>query len=80
MYAARDQDSQFAVVHADGSRREIGNPLKVGSPGRVLGPSVDQRRFLPPWLCANWDGAQSVVVRNPVDGREVVLPCHAVAP
>jgi hypothetical protein len=77
MYAAKDPDPEFTVVFADGSRREVGNPLKVGSPVRLLGSSVDQRRHLPPWLCANWEGARSVVLRFPKTGDEVILPCHS---
>jgi hypothetical protein len=44
---------------------------------RLLGSSVDQRRHLPPWLCANWEGARSVVLRFPKTGDEVILPCHS---
>ena len=41
--------------------------------------SVDQRRFLPPYLCAHWEGATRVVVRYPRTGREETLPCPSPA-
>jgi hypothetical protein len=75
MYAARDEEVRFSVVFADGSHREVGNPLKIGSPIRVLGPSFDQSRYLPRWLCVTWEGAEHVVLRDPIAGREVIRPC-----
>lgn len=76
MYAAWEEDVRFAVIFADGSRRDVGSPQKVGSPVRVLGASLDQPRFLPPWLCATWKGAERIVLINPVDGSEVTRPCQ----
>jgi hypothetical protein len=78
MYAARDLDPQFTVIFADGSRREVGNPLKVGSPVRVLGPSIGQKDYVPAWLCANWKGAERVVLQSEATGDTVVLPCHSL--
>jgi hypothetical protein len=78
MYSGRNSEPLFAVVFADGSRREVGDPIKIGARVRLLGASVDQRRVLPPWLCASWEGAESIVMRSRVDGREVVVPCREV--
>ena len=76
MYSGLGDEPHFAVVFADGSRRETGNPQKYGSPIRILGPSIDQRRVVPPWLCANWEGAQSVVVTNGITGQEDIVRCQ----
>jgi hypothetical protein len=80
MYAGLGDTYRYTVVFADGTRREAGNPLKVGGPTRFLGSSVDQDRFLPPWLCANWIHAREVIARNAVTGGEHTIPCPSARP
>ena len=58
MYSGLDEPPALHRRLQDGSRRAIGNPIKVGGAVRVLDRLVDQLRVLPPWLCANWDGAE----------------------
>jgi hypothetical protein len=59
--------------------REVGDPLRRGNPVRLFSASVDQRRFLPPYLCAHWAGATRVVVRYPRTGREETVLCPTPA-
>jgi hypothetical protein len=77
MYAGRSERPQFSVVMADGTTREVGNPLRRGNIVRLLGPQVDQARFVPPYLCAAWHGAQTVHIRFPRAGRQDVVSCPA---
>jgi hypothetical protein len=77
MYAGLREEPRFTVIFASGSRTDVGDPLKVGSAVRLLGSSVDQRRVLPPWLCANWDGAATVIARYQRTGREEVHQCSS---
>ena len=82
MFAGYDDEPQFTVVTGDGAVRPLANALRSG-PGsgvRVLGPEVDQRRFLPPWLCAHVNGAKSIVVRDRVTPRDTVITCRSIAP
>jgi hypothetical protein len=82
MFAGYDVETQFTVVNGDGVARPIANALRSG-PGtgvRVLGPEVDQRRFLPPWLCTHASGARSIVVRDRVTPQDTVIPCRSIAP
>ena len=69
MYAGRSERPQFSVEMADGSSREVGNPLRRGNIVRLLGPQVDQVRFVPPYLCEAWPGARRVHIRFPRSGR-----------
>lgn len=82
MFAGYDVEPQFTVVNDDGSERPLANALRSGSRTgvRVLGPEVDQRRFLPPWLCAHASGVRSIVVRNRVTPQDTVIPCRSIAP
>lgn len=77
MYSGLDESPRFTVVFKDGSRRAIGNPLKVGGEVRILGPSVNQLRVLPPWLCANWKDAEAVVIRHARVGGEEIMTCRS---
>jgi hypothetical protein len=82
MFAGYDVESQFTVVNDDGVARPLANALRSG-PGsgvRVLGPEVDQRRFLPPWLCMHASGARSIVVRDRATPQDTVIPCRSIAP
>jgi len=82
MFAGYDTEPQFTVVSDDGTARPLANLLRSG-PGsgiRVLGPEVDQRRFLPPWLCAHVNGAKSIVVRDRVTPQDTVITCRSIAP
>jgi len=77
MYAGQREDPTFAAIFADGSRREVGDPLRRGNPVRMLGPSVDQERFVPPYLCTHWQGAVRIVMSYPRTGREEIVTCPA---
>jgi len=77
MSAGRTERPQFSVVMADGRSREVGNPLRRGNVVRLLGPQVDQVRFVPPYLCAAWHGAQTVHIRYSRSGRLDVVSCPA---
>jgi hypothetical protein len=77
MYAGREERPQFSVEMADGSSREVGNPLRRNNIVRLLGPQVDQVRFVPPYLCEAWHGARRVHVRFPRSGRISVVSCPA---
>jgi hypothetical protein len=79
MYSGLGDTPRFTVVFGDGSRREVGNPLKAGGDALLLGPSVNQRRFLPPWLCTNWIGAETIMMRS-YSGREETVACRSIAP
>jgi hypothetical protein len=82
MFAGYDVETQFTVVNDDGTTRPLANALRSG-PGsgvRVLGPEVDQRRFLPPWLCAHASGVRSIVVRDRATPHDTVIPCRSSAP
>ena len=77
MYAGRTERPQLSVAMADGSTREVGNPLRRGNVVRLLGPQVDQARFVPPYLCAAWPGARQITLRYPRSGRSSVVSCPA---
>ena len=81
MFAGHDVETTFTVVNEDGTTQPVANALRARTAVRlrVLGPEVDQRRFLPPWLCAHWSGARSVVVRDRVTPHETVIPCQPLA-
>jgi len=82
MFAGYDTEPQFTVVSDDGTARPLANLLRSG-PGsgiRVLGPEVDQRRFLPPWVCAHVSGAKSIVVRDRETPQATVITCRPIAP
>jgi hypothetical protein len=81
MFAGYDDEAQFIVVDDAGTERPLGNALRsgAGTTVRVLGPEVDQRRFLPPWLCAHWGGATSVIVRDRLTQHDAVIPCRSLA-
>jgi hypothetical protein len=78
MYSGYDSAPRFTAVFADGSRREIGNPQKTGAALRILGTSVDQQRFVPPWLCTHW-AAESVSVVDQITRHEERVPCPSTA-
>ena len=82
MFAGYDVETQFTVVNDDGTTRLLANALRSGprTGVRVLGPEVDQRRFLPPWLCAHVSGAKSIVVRDRVTPHDTVIPSRSIAP
>lgn len=77
MYAGVRERPRLSVVMADGTTREVGNPTRRGNVVRVLGPQVDQARFLPPYLCTAWPGARQVTLRFPRSGRAEVVSCPA---
>ena len=77
MYAGLNERPQFSVAMADGSTREVGNPLRRGNVVRLLGPQVDQARFVPPYLCAAWLGARQITLRYPRSGRADIVSCPA---
>lgn len=77
MYAGRAERPQFSVTMADGKTYEVGNPLRRGNIVRILGPQVDQARFVPPYLCTAWRGARTVHLRFPQSGRAEVVSCQA---
>jgi hypothetical protein len=80
MYSGLGDELHFTVILEDGSSRETGNLQKTGSAVRLLGPSVDKRRFVPRWLCANWEGARSVVIRDAITSAEDVIRCPSATP
>ena len=82
MFAGYDVETQFTVVNDDGTTRPLANALRSGSGTgvRVLGPEVDQRRFLPPWLCTHASGVRSIVVRDRATPHDTVIPCRSIAP
>jgi hypothetical protein len=77
MYAGRIERPQFSVAMADGTTRQVGNPLRRGNIVRVLGPQVDLGRFVPPYLCAAWLGARRVDIRFPRAGSSESVTCRA---
>jgi hypothetical protein len=77
MFSGRAMSEEFTVVFADGSERDVDAPTKFGATVRILGPSVDQRRFVPPWLCSNWEGAETVIVRYPPYEGEDRVSCRS---
>ena len=77
MYAGRAERPRFSVEMADGREQEVGNPLRRGNIVRLLGPQVDQVRFVPPYLCEAWHGARRVHIRFPRSGRFTVVSCPA---
>jgi hypothetical protein len=77
MYAGREERPQFSVEMANGSCREVGNPLRRDNIVRLLGSQVDQVRFVPPYLCEAWHGARRVHIRFPRSGRISVVSCPA---
>jgi len=78
MYSNADDDADYSVVFADGSSQDVGDPQTPNGKVRVFSGSVDQRRFLPPWLCAHWDGARIVIARDPIRGRDEAIPCSSI--
>ncbi len=80
MFAARTEAPRFSVVFDNGTRRDVGNPLQPGNPVLVFSAAVDQRRFVPPWLCAHWSGAVEVQAVDPRSGRREVMPCPKSTP
>jgi len=79
MYSGRSEHPRFAVVFADGTTRELGLLMRRSSSIRVLGPSVDQARFAPPFLCQRWPGVRIVLLRYSAPVREEIVPCPAAA-
>jgi hypothetical protein len=81
MFAGYDDEPRFVVVQEDGTEIALDNALRRGDRlrVRVLGPEVDQGRFVPPWLCANWKGIRSVVVRDRTNPLASVISCDAIA-
>ena len=77
MYAGLSERPQLSVVMADGTTREVGNPMRRGNVVRVLGPQVDLARFGPPYLCTAWPGARLVTLHYPRSGRADVVSCPA---
>ena len=81
MYAGQSENPEFAVIFDDGTRRDFIPMMRRASPVRVLGPAVDQERFVPPFLCRRWPGVREVRVRYSWGGQvEHVVPCPGVAP
>ena len=78
MYAGRTEHPRFVIVHGDGTTHTFGPLLRRNSPIKVLGPSVDQARFVPPYLCRRWPDAREVRVRYQRAGTEEVVPCQSV--
>ena len=77
MYSGRVERPQFSVVMADGTRRQVGNPLRRDNTIRVLGPQVDLAQFVPPYLCSAWLGARRIDIRYPRARRNEVATCPA---
>ena len=77
MYAGRVERPQFSVVMADGSTRQLGNPLTRGNMVQVLGSQVDLARFVPPHLCALWPGARRVDLHFTRAGHIDEVTCPA---
>lgn len=75
MYSGRSEHPRFAVVFTDGTTRELGLLMRRSSAIRVLGPSVDQARFAPPFLCQRWPGVRFVRMRYSAPAREEIVPC-----
>jgi hypothetical protein len=73
MYSGLHDRPDVVVVFADGTTRDLGLLTRRDSPVRVLGPSVDLGRFVPPRLCAIWPDAREVRLRT--RDRETVVPC-----
>jgi hypothetical protein len=76
MFAPRESPPDFSVIFRDGSSKALPNLLRRGgSPVRLFGPSVDQPRFVPPYLCRHWTNVKTVVIRYRRPPREVTIPC-----
>jgi hypothetical protein len=80
MYAGRRERPQYAVVYTDGTRQELQDPLRPGGEILLYGPSVDEPRFVPPFICAEWEDVREVRLAYPRAGREDVVACGAQAP
>ena len=74
MYSGLYDRPKVAVMHSDGTVRDLGLLSRRGSQVRVLGGFVDIERYAPKRICGLWPDAREVRVRSRT--RDTTVPCR----
>ena len=77
MYGGERLPTTFSVVTGEGTEIPLDKLQRERGIGHIVGTHLDQRRFVPPYLCEHVDGAVAVITRYG-DQRhaEETLPCR----
>lgn len=77
MFSGRRLPATFSVVTGEGSEIPLDRLQRERNIGHIVDTHLDQRRFVPPYLCEHVSGAVAVIIRYEGPRRaEETRPCR----